>query len=120
MPGHTAQAGSAGLSQLISSLQPQSFFFYFFEGSLQGSAFLQSHSSNVLSHLLHLGAGSHGQAGPVTTGSASAQGAGVGCAQGQAAIAEVKEHVAIPTAIAAATVSFLIVIFTSLCYRFLH
>jgi hypothetical protein len=34
---------------------------------------------------------------------------------GQAAIALLNEHVAIPTAIAAATVSFLIVIFTSLC-----
>jgi hypothetical protein len=34
---------------------------------------------------------------------------------GHAAIALENEHVAIPTAIAAATVSFLIVIFTSLC-----
>lgn len=34
---------------------------------------------------------------------------------GQAAIAFENEHVAIPTAIAAATVSFLIVIFPSLC-----
>ena len=60
---------------------------------------------------------SHRHAGPVTTGNGSAQGAGVsGTSQGQAAIAWFKEHVAIPTAIAAATVSFLIVIFTSLCY----
>jgi hypothetical protein len=35
---------------------------------------------------------------------------------GHAAIALLREHVAIPTAIAAATVSFLIVIFTSLCF----
>lgn len=35
--------------------------------------------------------------------------------QGHAAIALENEHVAIPTAIAAATVSFLIVIFPSLC-----
>ncbi len=68
-------------------------------------------------HLSHFGAGSHGQAGPVTTGNGSAHGAGVaGCAHGQAAIAEFKEHVAIPTAIAAATVSFLIVIFTSFVF----
>ena len=52
-----------------------------------------------------------GHAGPVTTGRASS---GAFVLHGQAAIAGVKEHVAIPTAIAAATVSFLIDIFTSL------
>ena len=52
-------------------------------------------------------AGVSGQAPPVITGISL---------HGQAAIALFSEHVAIPTAIAAATVSFLIVIFTSLCY----
>jgi hypothetical protein len=60
---------------------------------------------------------SQGQALPVTTGkSLHEQGVCVTigfCSQGQAAFAVLKEHVAIPTAIAAATVSFLIVILTS-------
>ena len=60
---------------------------------------------------------SQGQAAPVTTGSSS-QPQGVCeiigcCSHGQAAITVLNEHVAIPTAIAAATVSFLIVILTS-------
>ena len=61
------------------------------------------------SDLLHFGQTGFAQSeGPVTTGKASF------CVQGQAAIAEVKEQVAIPTATAAATVSFLIDILTSL------
>ena len=92
VPGHTAHAGSAGLSQLISSGQPQSLFLVS-QGSHfvgHGSAcFLQSQSSNDFLHLSHDGFGvSHGHAGPVTTGIGSAQGAGIsGTAQGQAAIA---------------------------------
>ena len=64
------------------------------------------------------GCGSQGQAEPVTTGNCS-QGQ-LFCvtigrwSHGQAAITVLNEHVAIPTAIAAATVSFLIVILTSL------
>jgi riboflavin synthase alpha subunit len=60
---------------------------------------------------------SQGQELPVTTGNSS-QAHGVcvtigRCSHGHAAFAVLKEHVAIPTAIAAATVSFLIVILTS-------
>ena len=88
--GQTAHAGSAGLSQLISSLHPQSDFFFSHgsHGSLHGSAFWQSQSGNAFSHLSHFGVCVQGHAGPVTTGNGSAQGAGVsGIAQGQAAIA---------------------------------
>ena len=92
VPGQTAAAGSAGPSQLISSLQPQSDF-CFSHGS-HGSAFWHSQSGNAFSHLLHFGAlVSQGHAGPVTTGIASSIGqagpvtVGIGCSQGQAAIA---------------------------------
>jgi hypothetical protein len=107
--GQSAVDGTAGLSQLISSGQSQSVFC-----TGHGSGFLQSHSGKAFLHLLQFGVGitfSIGHAGPVTTGNASA---GAGVLHGQAAITGVKEQVDIPTAIAAATVSFLIVIFTSL------
>jgi hypothetical protein len=72
-------------------LQPQSFFtFLHFEQVVFGCV------------------ASIGHAGPVTTGICSFD------EQGQAAITGVKEQVDIPTAIAAAIVSFLIDIFTSL------
>ena len=63
-------------------------------------------------HFEHVVCGvSTGHAGPVTTGIGSA---GAGVLHGQAAITDVKEHVDIPTAIAAAIDNFLIDIFTSL------
>ena len=52
-----------------------------------------------------------GQAVAHGAGQAAWHGARLGVEHGQAAITELIEHVAIPTAIAAATVSFLIVIF---------
>jgi hypothetical protein len=106
--GHKAHAGWAGLSQLISSGQPQSDFSSshgsFFWHSQSGKAFL--HFEQVLGFTF-----SHGHAGPVTTGKLSGHGA-VGVEHGQAAIAGA--HEAIPKAIAAAAVSFFIIIFTSL------
>ena len=68
----------------------------------QGSFFL--HPQSVLLFTFVAGLRSlNWTCGPVTTGRASS---GAWVLHGQAAIAEVKEHVAIPTAIAAATVSF--------------
>jgi hypothetical protein len=107
--GHNAQAGSAGLSQEISSGHPQSDFL----SSSHGSFFWQSQSGKAFLHFEQVFGFtfSHGHAGPVTTGSASGQGV-AGAEQGQAAIAGA--HEAIPKAITAAAVSFFIVIFTSL------
>jgi hypothetical protein len=89
VPGHSAQDGIGSGSHFGFVLQPH------------GSAFgcSQGQAAPVTT-----GNSSRGQALPVTIGRWS---------QGQAAFAVLKEHVAIPTAIAAATVSFLIVILTS-------
>jgi len=89
VPGHNAQEGTGSGSHLGAVLQPQGSTF----GCSQGQALPVT-----------TGNSSHGQAFPVTIGRWS---------QGHAALAVLKEHVAIPTAIAAATVSFLIVILTS-------
>jgi hypothetical protein len=79
------------------------------QGVFTGQAFFFLHPQSAFArlHLLHCGFAQSDE--PVTTGKASF------CVHGQAAIALFKEHVAIPTAIAAAAVSFLIDIFTSLC-----
>jgi hypothetical protein len=86
----------------MSSLQPFVFLYFF--------CFLQPQSGLAFLHLLQVVCGAEvtGHAGPVTTGICSCE------EQGQAAITGVKEHVDIPTAIAAANVSFLMDIFTSL------
>jgi hypothetical protein len=80
------------------------------EGTGSGSHFGMSQQE--------LGLGSHGQAAPVTVGNSlqpQVDWLTIGrWSHGQAAITVLNEHVAIPTAIAAATVSFLIVILTSL------
>ena len=95
-------------------LHPQSFFF---TGQV-ALCFLHLQSGIAFLHFEHVACGfSTGHAGPVTTGIGSA---GAGVLHGQAAITVVKEHVDIPTAIAAAIDNFLIDIFTSLllCFAF--
>jgi len=98
--GHVAHAGVAGLAQ----------------GSQHGSHdFLHGSQSHGLHlHGLHLHLSQQELQGVAQAHGGEAQ-LGV-LLHGQAAIAVFIEHVAIPTAIAAAIVSFLIVIFTSLCF----
>ena len=84
-------------------------------GVLHGAGQAVAHGVAQVSHAGAHGV-RHGVAQGVAHGAAHAGAHGVEHPDsGQAAIALLIEHVAIPTAIAAATVSFLIVIFTSLC-----
>jgi hypothetical protein len=89
------------------------------QGAAQSQSDLQPQSDLQLQPLFEPQIGqavAHGVGQAVAHG--VAQGVAHGAEHGQAAITELIEHVAIPTAIAAATVSFLIVIFNLLVFLF--